>query len=175
MIDLIIPTYKNKEGLRRTLASITPCPEITVTVIDDCSNMYYNDILEEFPFFTIYYNQKNIGPGLTRQVGIDLTKNPYVMFLDTGDYYLNDKVLPMMIATIQEHPDTVIFSWQYELHGKVSADTNNRMHGRVYKREFLDTYNIRFCPESSYINEDIGFNRLCRIIVQDKNKKKEIK
>ena len=42
------------------------------------------------------------------------------------------------------------------------------MHGRVYKREFLDTYNIRFCPESSYINEDIGFNRLCRIIVQDK-------
>jgi hypothetical protein len=37
------------------------------------------------------------------------------------------------------------------------------MHGKVYKREFINKYGITFTPESSYMNEDIGFNRACRL------------
>lgn len=169
MLDIIIPTYKNKEGLRRTLNSINTdlLPQITVTVIDDCSNMVYNDILEEFPFITIFYNKENIGPGMTRQYGIEMTKEPYITFIDTNDYFLSKDVLNTILNEIKERPKTVIFSWQYLINDKPSDDSNNRLHGRVYKRKFLTQYNISFCPESSRTNEDIGFNRLCRIIIKN--------
>lgn len=169
MLDIIIPTYKNKEGLRKTLASINNSLEnITITVIDDCSNIYYDDILEEFPFIQISYLQQNSGPGNARQYGITITTEPYIMFLDTGDYFISNDVQQIILQTIANNPNTVMYSWQYENNGKISEETNNRLHGRVYKREFLQKYNITFCNESSFSNEDIGFNRLCRLIIKDK-------
>lgn len=42
------------------------------------------------------------------------------------------------------------------------------MHGRIYKRDFLIKNNITFCKESSYVNEDIGFNRICRLFTEFK-------
>lgn len=171
MLDIIIPTYKNKEGLRRTLSSIdfSLQPEITVTVIDDCSKMYYNDILEDYSGLQIFYLPKNSGPGNARQYGIEMTNQPYLTFIDTDDTFLNKNVFPTILNTIKENPNDVMFTWQYKIDNKISKETNNRMHGRVYKREFIDRYNISFCPEASFTNEDIGFNRLCRMIIRDKN------
>ena len=107
MLDIIIPTYKNKEGLRRTLSSINTnlLTEITITVIDDCSEMYYNDILEEFPFFSIFYMPQNSGPGNARQMGIDITKNPYITFVDTNDTFVSDEMQEVMLNTIKQYPD----------------------------------------------------------------------
>ena len=171
MIDIIIPTYKNKEGLRRTLSSIdfSLQPEITITVIDDCSEMDYNEILEDYPGLQIFYSIQNEGPGNARQYGINVTNQPYLTFIDTDDIFLNKDVFPIILNTIKENPNDVMFTWQYKIGDKVSKGTNNRMHGRVYKREFIEQYNISFCLEASFTNEDIGFNRLCRMIIRDKN------
>ena len=38
------------------------------------------------------------------------------------------------------------------------------MHGKVYKRQFLEDHGITFCTDSSYMNEDVGFNRTCRLL-----------
>lgn len=170
MLDIIIPTYKNKEGLKKTLSSIdlSLLEDINITIIDDCSQMFYEDIFEEFPFITIFYNRENSGPGYAREVGIQVTENPYIMFIDTGDYFINNEVQETILTTIKQNPKAVMFSWQYKMNGKISDNTNNRLHGRVYKREFINTYKIDFCLNSSYTNEDIGFNRLCRLIIKDK-------
>ena len=173
MLDIIIPTYKNKEGLRRTLKSINRklLPEIVVTIIDDFSELDYRDIFEEFPFVQIFYNTANIGPGLTRQIGINATTESYITFIDTDDYFISESVQENMLNTIRDNPEIELFTWQYqyESNKKISGELNNRMHGRVYKREFISKYELTFCPESSYANEDIGFNRLCRLIIKDKN------
>ena len=171
MLDIIIPTYRNKPGLIKTLQSINHdiMPYTTVTVIDDCSGLYYyNDILEQFPFIRILYNKKNIGPGMTRQYGIESTKEPYITFIDTEDYFINNKIQMIAINTIKDNPNKVIFSWPYLSNNKLSNHSNNRLHGRIYSRAFLKKYHISFCPESSYANEDVGFNRLCRLIIADK-------
>lgn len=173
MLDIIIPTYKNKKGLARTLHSINTSllDSITVTVIDDFSEMEYEDIIKEFPFISIYYNKENVGPGLARQHGMEITHEPYITFIDTDDYFISNEALEIMLNTIKENPDIVSFMWQYQYENsdKKSDISSNRMHGRVYKRSFLQEYNISFCPESSRINEDIGFNRLCRLILGAKN------
>lgn len=167
MIDIIIPTYKNKEGLITTLNSIKPNENITVTIVDDCSGIRYDDILEQFSALspTIIYCEENRGPGCARQKGINSTHEPYIAFIDTGDYYLREHDF----AEIAAHPDINIFSWPF-LSGKdqtPSKPTNNHLHGRVYRRGFLEEYGVSFAEKGSYANEDIGFNRYCRMIAKN--------
>lgn len=168
MIDIIIPTYNNKKGLLKTLQSIPNQKELVVTIIDDCStqNIDYGDIEKQYNFIKL---SNNCGPGNVRQYGIEHTKEPYIMFIDTGDYFL-DNIFNDVIVMIERFKNTNIFGWSHvsEKNGKVSSNANNHLHGKVYKREFLNKYNITFCKESSFINEDIGFNRICRLLTNIK-------
>ena len=88
MLDIIIPTYKNKEGLEKTLQSIPNYKEVAVTVVDDGSNLNYNDLQDKYNFRLIEL-QKNSGPGIARQIGITVTNEPYILFMDTGDYLID--------------------------------------------------------------------------------------
>ena len=163
MLDIIIPTYKNKEGLIKTLASIPNYKEIKITVVDDCSGLDYSDVYNQFNFRLIELS-KNAGPGVARQVGISSTNEPYILFLDTGDYFIEGAPAEVL-NIINVNPSIQIFSWEYEI-GDAEYDTNNNnLHGRVYKREFLNKYNIYFSELGSYANEDVGFNHACRLIL----------
>ena len=87
------------------------------------------------------------------------------MFIDAGDFFINKEDQNNVKETIENDPVTNLFFWKYYSY-KINVSTNddNRLHGKAYKREFLNKYNIEFCPESSFVNEDVGFNRLCRLI-----------
>ena len=159
MIDLIIPYYKNKQGLINTLNSIN-FDIFEVTVVDDASEEEYD---LDYPIHYIL-NEVNSGPGNARQNGIQHTSNDYIMFIDTGDIFISKEVQETIPKEIEKHPETNFFFFQYYHYGQMVNEVDNRMHGKLYKREFLDKYGITFCPESSYMNEDIGFNRTCRII-----------
>ena len=176
MIDLIIPTYKNKQGLRTTLNSIPneALSSMTITVIDDASDISYHDISEDFPFIRFFSLTKNSGPGVVRQYGIEHTCEPYIMFIDTGDYFLD--TFNKIFDIINENKDIDIFKWRFYLKEidkvKISKDNNNNLHGKIYKRAFIEKYNICFSEKGSYGNEDIGFNQLCRLISLQYNKDK---
>lgn len=164
MIDLIIPYYNNLKGLKRTLESIDQ-NIFYVTIIDDnsshtpwCPNA--NQVFR--------YN-KNQGPGHARQHGINKTNNPYIMFIDAGDVFISFKVQANIKAIIDMNPDINLFSFPYFYDGEVTKETDNRMHGKVYKRSFLEKYNITFPLETSYYDEDIGFNRACRRCTEAEN------
>ena len=159
MIDLIIPYYDNPEGLIRTLDSINR-NIFYVTVIDDGSAFY----LPYHPAIDQVFRHTNCGPGLSRQKGIIKTNNPYIMFIDTGDIFISQEVQKEITHAIYIDPNANIFSFPYYHHEQLTKETDNRMHGKVYKRKFIEKYNISFCPESSYMNEDIGFNRICRYL-----------
>ena len=169
MIDIIIPTYKNKQGLRNTLSSINQAllSNFTITIIDDCSDLIYKDIEIQFPFITILQLQQNVGPGMARQYGMQHTKQPYILFMDTGDLFYSDEIQFTMISTIKNNPAMNIFSWtQYdEMHKHIVNDKHNHLHGRIYKRAFLQQYGITFSRAGSYVNEDVGFNRTCRALL----------
>lgn len=173
MIDIIIPTYKNPAGLVKTLSSIDfTNNELEVTIVDDASCLDYNDIKLQFPQVKNWiYLSTNGGPGCARQRGIEFTVNPYIMFLDTGDYFLSSDVQSEVIQTVKQDSQTYIFMWHFTDGKNISKSTNNHLHGKVYKRDFLKTYDISFSEKGSYANEDIGFNRACRMIIRDLEEK----
>lgn len=166
-LDIIIPTYKNKTGLRRTLRSIEFSDKINVIVIDDCSNLDYSDIIYEYPEIKFYQLEQNIGPGMARQYGINHSNGTYITFLDTGDYFY-DGGLENILKQIEENTYIKMYYWSYVYDDKnILNDTiDDKTIGTVYKRSFIEMYNIYFSREGSYANEDYGFSRACRLILE---------
>lgn len=85
------------------------------------------------------------------------------MFIDTGDIFINNEIQEYIAQVIQANSDEDVISFPYYYKDKITSDTDNRLHGKVYKRSFLNKYNITFALNSSYMNEDIGFNHACRL------------
>jgi len=108
-----------------------------------------------------------VGPGQARQQAIDNSTNDYITFIDAGDIFISQEVQVEMAQKVYENPDTNVFFWLYYYKDKLVTHANNRMHGKVYKRQFLEKYHVRFSPAGSRMNEDIGFNRACRIISRE--------
>lgn len=167
-LDIIIPTYKNKTELRRTLNSITFRPDVNVMVVDDCSGLDYSDILEEYPDIGFLQLEENQGPGMARQHGIEHTNGTYITFLDSGDYFY-DNGLEYILAQINANRYYKMYTWSYvyDSDNKLCDTSGDKTIGSVYKRSFIEMYNIHFSKEGSYANEDYGFSRACRIILND--------
>lgn len=158
MIDLIIPYYNNRIGLLNTLKSVNQSI-FKITIIDDHSTETPIFPLDNTDYFRLNINS---GPGVARQQGIEKTSNPYIMFLDTGDIFISHEVQKDIAGTIAANPNINIFSFSYYYKDELTKETDNRLHGKVYKRDFLNKYGITFAAASSYLDEDIGFNRTCR-------------
>lgn len=166
-IDLIIPYYNNPEGLARTLDSINR-KVFYVTVVDDSSDihMYPNPKADQ-----VIRSNMNRGPGFARQLGLEKTHYWHVMFMDTGDTFLSDEVQYCMQFEVNAS-DFRVYSQLYYHYDKLSTHEDNRLHGKIYARSFLNKYGITFPLETSYLDEDIGFNRTCNIILQANNLQK---
>lgn len=164
MIDLIIPYYKNYNGLVDTLESINY--NIFKVII-------VQDGFEEFPVgfdydVEIVWYMNNRGPGYAREYGIKHTFNEYLAFIDAGDIFISKEIQEKIPQIIEENQPVDVFSWLYYYKDELSKHTDNRLHGKIYKRAFLEKYNIEFSSEGSYLNEDVGFNRSCRLLTEFK-------
>ena len=166
-LDIIVATYKNKKGLRRTLDSIEKRDDVNIIVVDDCSNLNYDDILEEYPYISFYQLETNSGPGMARQYGIEHSNGTYFTFLDTDDYFY-DGGLETILEQINKNTYIKMydFSYVYDDNNHLNDVWDDKTIGSVYKRSFVEMYNIHFCKEGSYADEDYGFSRACRIILK---------
>lgn len=162
MIDLIIPYYNNRIGLLNTLKSIDQSI-FKVTIVDDHSSEPPLFPLDAAQCFRLNINS---GPGQARQKGLEKTSSQYIMFIDTGDIFISQEIQKSILDTITKNPQLNFISFPYFHNGELTKETDNRLHGKVYKREFIEKYNITFAPETSYLNEDIGFNRTCRLCTE---------
>lgn len=173
MLDIIIPVYNSEQGLQRTLASINKnyLDKIKVTVVDDASTTTnYEEVKKDFPFISLYRLEKNSGPGAARNYGLEHSSEPYINFIDADDYYLNEDVFSLVLNKINEEPNIVFFNWGYIINKRIDKIKTNLsgVHGCIFKRDFLNQFNIRFCEEGegSYANEDIGFINLNRLMIR---------
>ena len=173
-LDIIIPAYKDAEGLRRTLNSAYQQDQsdwISITVVDDCSPESYAEVEKDFPTVQFYHLKENHGPGYARQYGMEHTSKPYFLFLDCGDIMLSHNAVIDIKNEIEKHPTYYIFlfTWIFEKSKGISTKHCRSTQGYVYKREFFKLFNVKFgtTPECSYAHEDVGFNRTCINIIKN--------
>lgn len=173
-IDIIIPAYKAQDTILRTLSSIS-CQSILsdldVTIVNDCCpNGNYKKFVDMFsPFMNIreIKMSKNGGPGQARQYGIDNTENQYFTCIDADDTFAGALALETLRAGINLDPTIQCCVGTFgELHENLQIVPHQNdmvwMFGKLYKREFIDRYNIRF--NETRANEDTGFNTIVRLL-----------
>ena len=165
-ISIIIPAYNCHKTLPQALASIMMqenIHEIETIIADDCSDYPYDEIAEAFSKFMkikIVRLKKGGGPGTARQVGYDNSVGKYVMFMDADDSFIScDSVNILKRVLLEKDQDCVYgqFLEQTESGELIVHEIHMVwMFGKLYKRDFLEHYNIRM--NMSHSNEDTGFN-----------------
>lgn len=182
-IDVIIPAYNVPDHiLFRCLASIA-CQDLVqdveVTIVDDASTKQnYHQVAKVFESImkiNVLRYETNGGPGVARQYGIDHTTNGYLTFIDADDTFNGALALKALKTGIEMQNGIFqmcvgVFDEIHEAdvpqeNGPVLMDHPNDMvwmFGKLYRRSFIDKYNIHF-HESSRANEDNGFNTLCKL------------
>lgn len=174
-IDVIIPAYKAHGTILRTLSSIaeqTILPDVDVTIVNDCCPE--GDYSEFVNLFSPYMSIKEImlpengGPGVARQYGIDNTEDEFFTCMDADDTLCGaialeilregisvDQVVKCCSAAFMQLGDTL-------QHLVPHANDMVWMFGKLYRREFINQYKIRF--NETRANEDTGFNTIVKLL-----------
>ena len=140
MIDIIIPVYNARKTLELTLMSIklqTIIDKINIYLIDDDSSEDYKDILNKYKDMNIIYIKldKNNGPAVARQKGIEMSSSKYIMFIDADDLLYDADSIKKLFNKIEEDYDYVV---GITIDEKQNTQIMNEsdLHGKIYKREF---------------------------------------
>ena len=165
-ISIIIPAYNCHNTLPQTLASIMMqenIHEIETIIADDCSDAAYDEIAKLFSNFMkikIVRLKKGGGPGTARQVGFDHSVGKYVMFMDADDSLISCDSVNILKRVLLEKDQDCVYG-QFLEQSETGELMTHEIHmvwmfGKLYKRSFLEHYNIRM--NMSHSNEDTGFN-----------------
>lgn len=191
MIDVVIPAYKAHKTIVRCLASIacqTIVNDLNVIIVnDDPDGASYTKQIKPFKSLGLKIKEirreTNGGPGLARQDGIDAGESEFVTCIDADDTFAGTLALEILLAGItepvklqtgEEIPDGFkCASAQFIQLGEdlkhMVPHVNDMvwMFGKLYRRDFLEKYDIRFNTAAlagSRANEDTGFNTIVRLL-----------
>lgn len=167
MVNIIIPAYNAHKTIRQALSSIAMqdnLKNVNVTIIDDCSDKAYDYLIDSYIGLKIMVvrNTIQIGPGLSRQRGIDISEDEYIMFLDADDCLLSPNCVDKLLLEISEdNLDFVYSDFMEETEGGdyiIHEGDLIWLHGKIYRRAFLVEKSIKF--SDTLYNEDSSFNTI---------------
>lgn len=172
-IAVIIPTYNAHETIGRLMGSIiqqTIVDKLHVYIVNDCDGTDYRYLVDDFRRYvkiTLIEMEENGGPAVARQVGIDNSNEPFLVFADSDDTFAGPFALHSLYKNITSDDKYVMISGVFieELKsGQYFAHNKDYlwMHGKIYRRSFLEKYDIHF--GTTRANEDMGFNYQISVI-----------
>ena len=115
MVTVIIPVYQAERYMEECLRSVMEqtLPDIEIICIDDRSSDGSREIVSrlagEDPRIHLYVNKKNLGPGATRNLGLDLAKGKYIYFLDCDDRIRRETLQELVETAERDALDVCIF------------------------------------------------------------------
>ena len=179
-VDIIMPCYYANNILRPALnkiASQTVINDITLIMVNDCSpntNCEYQDLIAEYQnkiHIRYLKTSNNVGPGESRQLGLDNATSEWVTFHDDDDELYDEHSIENYLNAIKKHPKAVSVTGGvlYKNFLTHTDDTYYNMfhlpNNTLFKREILQQLNIHFEPLLSYREEDGCFSNMCDVYI----------
>lgn len=180
MISIIVPVYNNDKYITECLNSVLKIKSnnIECIVIDDGSTDKSSNIINYFArknSIIKVIHTKNNGVSKARNIGLDMAKGEYIMFLDSDDYFNSDfiNILDSIVLnemTVFAHNvtddnnniDTKNITISNELPYKIKIQNmikNNIINtcwGKCFSAKILKDNNIKF-NENIKVGEDTDF------------------
>lgn len=187
-ISVIIPVYNKEEFLEETLSSLEhqTLKDIEILCIDDESTDNSLDILEKYADRDLrfkIFTQKNNGPGIARNKGINEASGEYVFFLDADDWIEKDALEQLYKQAIKNNSDLVLFNsiehysdghlrnriyrvsdditdyddftFNYLLNKKLVMNSYLVVHTKLHRLDFIKENNLSF---KDHLFEDVIFH-----------------
>ncbi len=156
-IDIIIPAFKAQKTIIKTLSSIVSQSIVDlckITIVNDADGIGYGEIVKDFSKYLDIQEltlRENSGPGVARQVGIDHTHLPYLVFADADDTFYGAFAVEMLFDCIQKYPKTAMVRAKHYLESRdpelkftLYFPNFTWMFGKIFRRSFIEDNNIRF-------------------------------
>lgn len=156
--------------------------DFEVILVDDCStDDTYTKIVDYAKNsnlnMRVLKNEKNSGPGPSRNHGIEHSKGNYITFIDSDDYIKNNSLDIINDLLENVNPDCLIFDYYVVRKGELKkassvlgeeegwvnkeaaiAYSTGSTWCKVYKREIIEDNNIIFPDLMRF--EDLAFNKI---------------
>jgi glycosyltransferase involved in cell wall biosynthesis len=146
LFSVIIPTIATPYALGRCIASIArSCDEeyLEIIVVNDCSGFEYklNDIRPSIgcPDVKLLKNKIRIGPGESRNKGIENACGEFIVFIDADDM-VSKSFVPSLHKVVSSNPDasTIQFNAvEMNANMEVVLKRYNQQIPGMYSREYL--------------------------------------
>ena len=97
-VSVIMPYYKNRKYVKKSILSVLnqSFKNFELIIIFDDTNeedlKFLNSFKKIDKRIKIIKNEKNIGAGLSRNFGIEVSKGKYISFLDSDDFWHKNKL-----------------------------------------------------------------------------------
>lgn len=177
-ISVIMPAYNCEDTITRAINSVLnqSFENFELIVVDDGStdNTYKicESIVDER---LVLIHQKNQGPSIARNHGIEVANGKYLMFIDSDDEYYSNALELLYYNMAKENSEIVVGN--FKLNDKVNNIKNEFIGGdksenidflfnnnlfntnwnKIYSLEIINKNNIRF-DKNYKIGEDARFN-----------------
>ena len=191
-IDYIIPTYYDSAIVKVGLDALcrqTMKECLKVIVVNDCSphtDCNYQDLIDEYKDkldIIIVKTPYNCGPGMAMQYGVDTGTSKYYLIQDDDDCIASDDVIESYVRIIENNldvdniatimGDSALCNKDYSILRRFEEKTI--VHGRLFFRDFMEKYNIRYVDEVSWWMDDYYINILILLIMNEhENKYKDL-
>lgn len=156
--SFVIPAFNDSAGLSRHFAHFAQVrnEKIQLVIVDDCSEddtegCVANVSLPENVRISYHRNSRNTGPGVARNIGIELAEEENVMFLDADDILAPSFFSVMRSAPLENGADFVMF--KYHLSRSPHHRFTYEMHG-VDRKFFSEAVDASYFPVPLFTVKD---------------------
>lgn len=186
-ISVIIPIYNVEKYIYQCMDSIVnqTLKDIEIICVDDLGNDKSMDIVSDFAKndkrIKIAKHRKNLGLSSARNTGLNLSTAPYIMFLDSDDYYEPNMCEKMLKAITESKSDIAIcginiiyesnkgwkksdakyykikFEGKQNITDDILLKTDVSAWNKIYRKSIIDKFNISF-PDGLKYEDAYFFN-----------------
>lgn len=142
-VSVITTVWNVEEWLEKNIQTFLnqTLKESELILINDCSPDNSKDIISKYvdPRIKVINNEINLGPGVSRQIGLDNSDGEYTIFVD-GDDWLEDDCLEIMYnEAVKQNADIV--SCRTIQHNDYGLLKNEEIGHIYYKEDFYNFIN----------------------------------
>lgn len=118
-VSVIIPAFNSEMYIRTAIESVLAQTLVPaeIIVVDDGSSDDTRMIVKSFgPTVTLLTNERNSGPGYSRNRGVAQARSPWIAFLDADDLWRPEHLMSMCSLLVQ-HPQSALSFCPVEVFG----------------------------------------------------------
>lgn len=155
-ISIIVPVYNVENFISTCIESILnqDYSNIELILVNDGSNDASGEICDQYSKKdkrVKVYHKENGGQSSARNLGIKMSTGDYIAFLDSDDFWIENKLNDMVKVLEKENPDLLMF----KIYSYYESSNTYKPFSKEYKESCFDDKGIKVL--SNILEEDYDF------------------